>query len=377
MTTTVHIGTPSPNFPLTEVFTLNFHNFANLPSKRGQSVNSPSFQCANGYEWKLRIYPGGKVSSQNDNMLGFILLCHCRPDAKVVAEVDVRLMTSRGVVYKIHKSYGMNSFYLDAVLGYKGFGRANFAKRSEILERSNRILNNGALVFEVRIKPNRGYCCQLPVRTMQPGIADNIFDKLFNDKGSADVAFQVKDTVFYAHRAILKAQAPGLYVLAEQFDKNIPMPINDTVEPTTFKIMLKYIYGKSILAHEWKDHSKPILDASRNYGLSALKLEAEAWYAKELRLTVHNAIDELLYAETTNCTRLKKTVMNYITDHGKAVLTSPSYAKLDKSPRLRKEVLLELAKSKERQREYDYDDGSSYRSDANSFVLSNIICCGL
>lgn len=314
--------------------------------------------------------------SSHSGMLGFILLCHCRADAKVVASVDVRLMTSRGVLYKIHKSHGGNSFYLDAVLGFKGFGRANFAKRSEILERSNRILNNGALVFVVRIKPNGEYCRQLSARTTQPNSVDNIFDKLFNDEGSADVAFQVKGTVFYAHRAILKAQAPGLYVLAEQFAKQTPMPIND-VAPTTFKIMLKYVYGKSILAHEWKNHSKQILDASRNYGLSALKLEAEAWYGKELKLTVHNAIDELLYAETANCHRLKKTIMNYITEHGKAVLTSPSYDKLDNSPRLRKEVLLELAKSRERKIEYDYDDGSSYRSEVTSFVLSNFICCGL
>ena len=66
--------------------------------------------------------------SSHSGMPGFILLCHCRADAKVVASVDVRLMTSRGVMYKIHKSQGGNSFYLDAVLGFKGFGRSSLLK---------------------------------------------------------------------------------------------------------------------------------------------------------------------------------------------------------------------------------------------------------
>ena len=33
------------------------------------------------------------------------------------------------------------------------------------MERSNRILNNGALIFVVRVKPNGEYCRQLPART--------------------------------------------------------------------------------------------------------------------------------------------------------------------------------------------------------------------
>ena len=48
-----------------------------------------------------------------------------------------------------------------------------------------------------------------------------------------------------------------------------------------------------ILGHEWKELSKPIIDASGKYGLSALRLEAEAWHVKNLNLSVDNAVDEL------------------------------------------------------------------------------------
>ena len=159
--------------------------------------------------------------------------------------------------------------------------------------------------------------------------------------------------VFYAHRVILKAQAPGLCELAEHFDIESPMSITGVL-PNVFEIMLKYVYGNGILAHEWKELSKPILDASGKYGLSALRSKAEAWHVKNLNLSVDNAIDELLYADGTHCLLIKKVSTDFIVENGQAVIASPSFAKLKESTELMTEIMLELSKlSDSRKRKLD------------------------
>lgn len=65
---------------------------------------------------------------------------------------------------------------------------------------------------------------------------------------------------------------------------------------------------------------------------------------KFLKLTIDNAIDELLYADGTTCERLKKAAMIFIMKNGQEALASSTYVKIDESPRLRKEDMLKFAK---------------------------------
>jgi hypothetical protein len=171
------------------------------------------------------------------------------------------------------------------------------------LNHRNELLQNGTLTFLVSIKPNQEYYCK--PKQQQPVLGHNRFTKLVDDKEITDIAFKVVSEVFHAHKLILKVEAPELYELAIQFDKDTPMPIQN-VEPKSFELMLKYVYGKTILPNEWAEHSKQILEASGKYGFAAIKVEAEAWRIKKLELTVDNAVDELLYADDTLCVGLKK-----------------------------------------------------------------------
>lgn len=59
-----------------------------------------------------------------------------------------------------------------------------------------------------------------------------------------------------------------------------------------------FLAGNRLLLCKYhtKGKSKQILEASGKCAVSTLKLEAEAWYVKDLTLTMNNAIDELLYA---------------------------------------------------------------------------------
>jgi hypothetical protein len=135
------------------------------------------------------------------------------------------------------------------------------------------------------------------------------------------------------------------------------MPIQN-VEPKTFELMLKYVYGQPILPKEW-DEMKEILEASGKYGFAALKDEAGAWHIKKLKLTVDDAVDELLYADGTLRLGLKMAVMDFIIDNGQGVIASPSFVKLAESTERMKEVMLELAKALNRNRKRKLDEASA------------------
>jgi hypothetical protein len=103
-------------------------------------------------------------------------------------------------------------------------------------------------------------------------------------------------------------------------------------------------------SNKWKDQAKQIIDAVGKYVFTTLRAEAEAWYVKHLKLTVNNAIDELLYADGNHCSHLKRAAMDFIAEHGEQVIDSKSYKKLDESPQLRKEVMKSLASALSRRK---------------------------
>eukprot|EP00956_Cyclotella_meneghiniana_P021975 scaffold40799_cov31-Cyclotella_meneghiniana.AAC.3 len=277
----VHVGSPPDGFTDGEIVTIHFHDFANLSVKRGQWVESPTFSLV-GYKWQLRMFPRGAASSRQGMVAVFL---HNESNSKVVASYEITLRKSGGGAYKTTTGGGTERCF-DPDTTQNKWGRPNFVSRKEILF-SKKILNNGALTFIVRIKPSEEYYCETdngPIEQQTSSIGDNIFNNLFNDKDSADVAFDVMGVLFYAHKAILKAQSPEFHEFTMPFSIEMSMPIDD-IEPVVFELMLKYVYGKSVLDQEWRDHSKTILDASGKYGLSALESEAVAWREENLDLT--------------------------------------------------------------------------------------------
>eukprot|EP00956_Cyclotella_meneghiniana_P040054 scaffold185525_cov40-Cyclotella_meneghiniana.AAC.3 len=89
------------------------------------------------------------------------------------------------------------SFDLNGNL-FRGF--RDYAKRGYVLDESKGLLNNGTLTLIIRIT-------SAPVLKPRQSF-ENVFGKLFLDEESADIAFEVKGDIIYAHKLILKAQAP-------------------------------------------------------------------------------------------------------------------------------------------------------------------------
>ena len=334
----IHVGTPAADYRLEDSVRVHFHDFENLTTEKDEMVVSPKFTCA-GNEWSLDIYPGGEGAAKE----GFVSVYLCNKSAaKIDAWFKMSLIENDGGIYEDASWVEENNFEAADHNG-DNWGWKDFISRTEIVEKSNNILNKGTLTFAIRIKPDKKHYC-LPVKPQsQLTLGKNILE-LLGDIDSADVTFTVGKSMFHAHKLILKAQAPELLELTEQFSTDNPMVIKD-VDPKIFEMMLGYVYGKGIRACDWKKHSKQILVASGKYGLTALKTEAEAWHVKNLNLTIDNAVDELLYADGTHCLDLKKASIQFIVENGEGVLASTSSAKLYESPELMKHVMMELAKS--------------------------------
>ena len=65
----INVGTPPAGFRGWTMTALNFHEFANLSTTRGEHVTSPEFSCF-GHQWVLRLYSGGEEDSDE----GFVAL---------------------------------------------------------------------------------------------------------------------------------------------------------------------------------------------------------------------------------------------------------------------------------------------------------------
>ncbi|KAL7544984.1 hypothetical protein ACHAWF_008358 [Thalassiosira exigua] len=177
------------------------------------------------------------------------------------------------------------------------------------------------------------------------GFKDDHKKDIYGDGGHSKVGNKdcgnVQAQKYYAHRAVLQACAPGLFELCEPFDKETPVPLSN-VKPRIFEVMLMYIYGMSVSTLCWQNHSRELLDAADRYGVSDLKLEAEAWFVNSTPITADNVIDLLNYADAKNCALLKEKVMEYFVENRKEALKLVSFNGIPVSQSLFTDLLLAM-----------------------------------
>jgi len=166
-----------------------------------------------------------------------------------------------------------------------------------------------------------------------------IMSSLSMNEDSSDIVFIVGDdeardtaktkaetspATFYAHSFILKRCASQLEELCGSGGKDSSVFIND-VRPDIFRHMLHYIYGGELAGSYLKANAKEIIDAADKYGISSLKLEAEASLVNATTISVENMMDHLLYADSKNCAHLKEAVMDFIVENKFDILQKVSF----------------------------------------------------
>ena len=104
-----------------------------------------------------------------------------------------------------------------------------------------------------------------------------------------------------------------------------------------------YVYGGAILAAEWKDHGKDLLEASDKYGLSNLKIEAEAWYVKLLKFSAGDVVETVAYAEKMNCFLLKEAAIDFIVANAKLVQASGTLMNIPELNVITRDIICSVA----------------------------------
>ena len=307
---------------------IRYHEFENLTTTRGEYVRSSEFTCF-GLQWYVRVYPGGD-SNSDDGMIGIYLYNMGNESIKVQFGFSLR-DRDRSSKFEFDNNSDNEFSPSSADWGWK-----NFCKRTQIIDS----LVDGTLIVEVRMR-NSGETTNAPFIPENP-ISKTILS-MFDDEESADVVFEVENervetssdnksskttTAFHAHCIILQKSCSSALVgeLCNSGGEEAVVTVSITdVKPEVFKHMLYYVYGGKIADEDMEANPKDIIDAADKYGIVGLKLEAEAAFVTSETITFENAIDNLLYADATNCALLKEAVMDFIAENSKEAVNNLSF----------------------------------------------------
>ncbi|KAL7525678.1 hypothetical protein ACHAWF_007243 [Thalassiosira exigua] len=320
----VDVGTP-PSIQEPEITPIRFHGFKDLDTTRDSSVNSPKFSSL-GHQWLIGLCPGGDGEADVGNIS--IYLANMSGES-IEAECRFRIKRPKSTISTFHHQNGKVTFTPRGTED-STWGIRNFVSRQSLIEG---YLLDGTLVIEVWLKHAN------PSPPPPPFNFDNPFCgamlKLFGDKDSSDIVFEVEDQSqknkntrkrarkshikFHAHRLVLKQCAPDLAALSGSMDGAVSVPITD-VKPDIFRHLLYYIYGGKLTEKDVKTHARELINAADRYGIVGLKLEAEMWYVKLKNIDLENVMELLLYADAKNCALLKEATMDFIVENRVEVL---------------------------------------------------------
>mmetsp|Transcript_29706 Transcript_29706/g.69703 ORF Transcript_29706/g.69703 Transcript_29706/m.69703 type:complete len:288 (-) Transcript_29706:515-1378(-) len=225
-----------------------FHDFAELPSKRGDRTLSPVLKC-HGLEWQIQLYPGGhSKSSEADAYISLRLRsksCSKTNKMKIRAKSRTRIPSAGketgGRTFRIYSA--------SADGGSRSWGKNDYAKREDVLKASKHYLVGGNLTVEVDIQVMLD---EPPTWTPTNTVCSDMLKMLDSaDAETADVSFEIGDgdktatrsrkddfQFFYAHKNILSTRAPVLAVLAGDCSPGTAIPISD-VHPDLFRMLLR------------------------------------------------------------------------------------------------------------------------------------------
>lgn len=367
----IDVGTPRhPSGWSTTV--IRYHNFSHLPHRKGDSTDSQPFR-AHGLDWYLRIHPGGAASANGDGMVSLYLRCKSAADQNVAvqAEFSLALQRTDGQIDSM-MSCPCNAFRR------KRKGWPNFISRCRVLDGPSQLLDEfGTLTVIVKVqlfqerdtnfvpKNDIGLIKLLKDvnhNSNATGGDDDTdeqnSDNVDNGGGSssmantADVKFIVEGDTIYAHRLILQLAAPALAELCEDGDKDTEIPIVQVRSPI-FQGVLRFAYGDVVPDEVWTmpittstDNDSSILtspamellDAANQFGVVGLKILAETKVA-ESEISISNASDLILYADSHNCPLLKERVVDYFIVHAEEIRKHPSYQKIKESADILDELM--------------------------------------
>ena len=212
----------------------------------------------------------------------------------------------------------------------------NLATRSRVID----ALDEGTLVVEVRMRLKEPVVLHPAAFVPENPSSCTLIQRLYMDETTADVAFEVggedakehakkvaktSPVIFHAHRLILKQCAPQLAELCGEGGGGTTSVAIADVKPDNFRNLLSYVYGKEVPEKEMRASAKDLIGAADKYGISHLKLEAEACFVKSTEIDMENVMEHLLYADAMNCALLKEAVMDFLVENREEAMKNISF----------------------------------------------------
>lgn len=297
-----------------------------------ESKYSPSFSCLERI-WKLGIVNQQTSDGKYVNHGIFLQL-----DSGINVPPSINI----SIIFRVRNSNRDEMGKHLSNVNFEAGTRNGIAKFLKWYELSGYVVK-GKLTVEIQMKSN-SFNPSLP-QTFIPKNPSSVV-KRFRDERLSDVVFEVggqqqttktkkkkakcSPTLFHAHRIILEDNAPTLAELCrlavngtKKGEGLVIVPITD-VKPNIFHMLLYFVYGGEISVEDMTMYAREIIDAADKYGVSSLKLKAEAFFVHTTKITVENMMEHLLYADAKNCPLLKETVIDFAVENGDDVLDKVS-----------------------------------------------------
>lgn len=180
----------------------------------------------------------------------------------------------------------------------------------------------------------------------------NDYDKLYKSKNHSDITFVIGEEVIPAHKLIVTTHSD---VFAAMFDSDMienrtgRVEIND-IESITFKQLLRFMYCGHVEPNDLDDLIK-LIQAADKYSLKNLvEICADRL---SCGLTVGNAINILIIADSVNSDSLKKNCIKLIIKYKQKIVSTDSYEKFRQCyPELALEIFDSIMGTKKRSNDH-------------------------
>ena len=270
-----------------------FEDFASLSSETGASVYSEVQTDCNGHKWNIKLYPGGKSTTES----GWIgLFLHTKNKEALDTKFTLSLKDKERETVKEREL----EFTFKCNCNDAGYGNHKFMKRPVILDAEKNILKDGALYIDVTIQ----------VKDKADGLYDSKESerhqekmlKLLVDKKNTDVKITVGGEIFCLHSLILENNAPLLAAYCKQ-----KKGTNNDINSDVFLMILEYVYsGFRPYDNDITAFGKELIDAANRFELVELKLAIEKVLVCERIINKANVADYILFADAQSCPLLKE-----------------------------------------------------------------------
>ena len=274
----------------------------------------------NGHKWKLFVKPGGDTRNTEPGWISLFL--HNENTDKLNVKFTIAVNNVNGATAKEEQF----EYYFVKKIGYGG---REIMKRSDILDTSNSILQNGTLCIEVtiQVKDDKEHL-------YQPESEHSIrMLTLLKSKKNTDTSFQVGSKEFRVHSVIIDTHVPLLGNQCKDVIKNIT--------PEVFQLLLEHIYSGNQPTDEMiLEHGKALIDAANKYELIELKMIVESVLVRERIITKKNVADYILFADAQSCPLLKEYALSFFLMHYKELLKSEHSKRLRDSGELMTEIMM-------------------------------------